>query len=435
MPQNHSNTSQSGFTRAFYKFNVLLIVLICHSHGSAFDWPQILGPNRNGQAVGEPAIKIWSADGPALLWKQELGEGYAGPAVTGDRVTVFHRIGDVERIESFHARTGESQWRTDFQASYAGGVDPDRGPRCVPLINGSSVYVFGAAGNLHCVELASGRKRWSRDLYREYGGREGYFGAGSTPIVVDQHLIVNVGGDSAGVVALDLATGETVWKTTEEGASYSSPASAKIDGTQHVFFVTRLNTISVDPANGDVRFRFPFGRQGPTVNAATPLIIQDRLFVSSSYGVGARLSQVTANQAREIWANDDVMSSQYSTCVHHNGFLYGTHGREDYNNGEYRCIDFESGKIQWKKSRFPVSHTILVGDHLLLLGVDGSLRLLKANPRRYEELAVAKVSSNLTRALPALSNSRLYFRDNAGRTGQLICVELPRLENTDPDGE
>jgi len=355
-----------------------------------------------------------------------LGEGYAGPAVVGERVIVFHRVDDVERIEAFDVQTGESDWQADFEATYSGGVNPDRGPRCVPLVHGSHVYVFGAAGDLHCVELTSGKKRWTRAAYREFGGREGYFGAGSTPIVADGKLIVNVGGDEAGLVAFNLETGETVWKSTKEGASYSSPAAATIAGTKHVVFVTRLNTVSVNPANGDVRFRFPFGRRGPTVNGATPLLLDDRLFVSSSYGVGAKLSQLTATAAKEIWANDDVMSSQYSTCVHRDGYLYGTHGREDYNNGEYRCVAVDSGKIQWKKTGFAISHSILVGDQLLLLGVDGTLRLAKANPNRYEEIASAQVSTNLTRSLPALSDGKLYFRDNSGRSGKLICLELAR---------
>jgi hypothetical protein len=120
------------------------------------------------------------------------------------------------------------------------------------------------------------------------------------------------------------------------------------------------------------------------------------------------------------------MSSQFSTCVHRDGYLFGTHGREDYNNGEYRCLSVDDGEIQWQKAGFPVSHTILTGNQLLLLGVDGSLRLLKANPERYEELALAQVSKNSTRSLPALSKGRLYIRDNAGRNGNLICIELAR---------
>jgi outer membrane protein assembly factor BamB len=426
MIRNVRRLGQSILRDAAVWLTALLLGVFLSECCQAGDWPQILGPRRSGEASDELPIAKWPASGPKVLWTRPLGQGYAGPAVVGTRVIVFHRVESAERVEAFDAATGKSAWTADFEASYGGGVNPDSGPRCVPLVHRGYVYVFGAAGDVHCVELASGKKRWTRAAYQDFDGREGYFGAGSTPIVADGKLIVNIGGDGAGLVAFDLKTGATAWKATDEGASYSSPTSATIDGTEHVVFLTRLNTVSIDPANGDVRFRFPFGKRGTTVNGATPLLLGDRVFVSSSYGVGANLSKFTATTAKKIWANDESMSSQYSTCVHREGYLYGAHGREDYRNGELRCIAVDTGKIKWKEPGFGVAHTILVRDQLLLLGIDGKLRLAEANPARYQELATAQVSSNVTRALPALSNGKLYVRDNSGQNGKLICLDLAR---------
>jgi outer membrane protein assembly factor BamB len=296
---------------------VLAAMILCFSRPGdcpAGDWPQILGPARNGEAQNEPVIPRWPDAGPKLLWSVPVGQGYAGPAVVGNRVILFHREGDVEWVEALDAATGKTVWKTDFPATYGGGVNSDLGPRCVPLIHGDRVYVFGAAGDLHCVNLTDGAKRWTRETYREFDGKEGYFGAGSTPIVAAGKLIVNVGGKSAGLVAFDLDTGMTRWQATEEGASYSSPALATIDGEQHAVFVTRYNTVSIDPETGRVRFQFPFGSRGPTVNGATPLLFGNSLFVSSSYGVGAKFAQISGDTVKEVWANDDVMSSQYPTC-------------------------------------------------------------------------------------------------------------------------
>lgn len=390
----------------------------------AGDWPQILGPARDGEAQDEPAIPKWPAEGPKQSWSYAVGQGYAGPAVVGNRIVVFHRVGDAERVEALDTATGQSLWQSDFDATYGGGVNPDVGPRCVPLIHQGQVYVFGAAGDLHCVSLRDGAKRWSRETYQDFQGQEGYFGAGSTPIVASGKLIVNVGGRGAGLVAFDLETGKTSWQATDDGASYSSPTLATVAGQKHAIFVTRLHTVSVDPDTGDVRFRFPFGSRGPTVNGATPLVFNDLLFVSSSYGVGANLSQITGDGAKKLWASDDVMSSQYSTCVYRDGFLYGTHGREDYSNGVLRCFEAKTGNVKWTVSGFGVAHTILVGDQLLFLGVDGRMRLAEVNSEAYRELAVAGVSSNTTRALPALANGRFYFRDNAAQGGKLICLQL-----------
>jgi outer membrane protein assembly factor BamB len=393
---------------------------LCH----AGDWPQILGASRNGEARDEPVIPAWPSSGPKRLWSRNIGQGYAGPAVVGDRVILFHRVGDTERIEALDTRTGGTIWKSDFPATYAGGVNPDIGPRCVPLIHNGRVYAFGAAGDLHCVSIEDGAKRWTREAYHDFGGREGYFGAGSTPIIVADKLIVNIGGQNAGLVAFDLETGKTKWQATDEGASYSAPTSATISGKQHAIFVTRMNVVSVDPQTGDVRFRFPFGSRGPTVNGATPLVFDNYLFVSSSYGVGANLSKINKNDVREVWANDESMSSQYSTCVYRDGSLYGTHGREDLSDGVMRCINAKTGVVKWTAARFGVAHTILVGQQLVLLGVDGRLRLAEVNPNAYREIASTQISTDITRALPALSNGKLFVRDNNSRGGKLFCLQL-----------
>jgi outer membrane protein assembly factor BamB len=360
------------------------------------------------------------------LWSYPVGQGYAGPAVANNRVIVFHRDGGAERVESLEATTGESLWKTDFSATYDGGYNSDLGPRCVPLIHDDRIFLFGAAGDLHCVNLADGEKRWTREAYSDFRGQEGYFGAGSTPIVAAGNVIVNVGGRGAGIVAFDLDTGKTAWQATDEGASYSSPVLAKVNGQPQAIFVTRLNTVSIDPKNGKVLFRFPFGSRGPTVNGATPLVFDDYLFVSSSYGVGANMSRISGEGVKELWANDNVMSSQYSTCVYRDGFLYGTHGREDYKNGVLRCFEAKTGEVKWTVPGFGVAHSILVGDQLLLLGVDGRLRLAEVNSDAYREIASAEISTTLTRSLPALSNGKLYLRENDGQGGKLICLQLAK---------
>jgi len=392
----------------------------------AGDWPQILGPHRNGVADGEK-IQAWDAGGPRMLWTYPLGEGYAGPAVLGDRVVVFHRVEDVERVEALDAATGRSLWKADFRATYAPGVDPDTGPRCVPLIHDGAVYVYGAAGDLHGVRLADGKKLWSRSMLREFNGDDGYFGAGNSPIAVDGRLLVNVGGrGGAGLVAVGLADGATLWQATDERASYSAPTAVVLDGQPYVIFVTRLNVVCVDPRDGTVRFRFPFGQRGATVNAATPLVCDLGLFVTANYGVGARLAKISRDGFELIWENDESLSSQYPTPVIRDGFLYGVHGREDVGVGQLRCVEAATGKVRWSVPDFGMAHLILAGDRLLVLSIQGRLLLAAASPDRLETLATATVSTSVTRALPALANGRLYVRETTGQGGSLRCFGLQR---------
>lgn len=400
---------------------LLAFILVHSSVARAGDWPQILGPDRNGIAVDEKIVEAFPKGGPTVRWTREVGEGFAGVAVSRGKVILFHRSEDEERVDAFDARTGGPQWSVSFPAAYAGGVSPDRGPRCVPVIDGERVFVLGAAGDVHCVGFADGKKIWSRSLTREFKAQEGYFGFGSTPIVEGDKLIVNAGGRAgAGIVAFATADGKPVWQSTDEQASYSSPVGVTRDGIRHVVFVTRMSALSINPEDGRVRWKFPFGARGPTVNAATPLVFDDQLFLTASYGVGAVLARFDRDQAETIWANNETMSSQYSTCVRHDGLLYGIDGRQDVGVARLRCFDPQTGKVHWTKDRFGVASLILADGKLIIVKDEGVLVLVSATPTGYRELGQARLSTTTTRALPALSEGLLFVRD----TETLKCIDL-----------
>lgn len=409
-------------------------------HGG--DWPQILGPARTGIAVNERLVDSFPKEGPKTVWQRDVGSGFAGVAVAGGRAVLFHRVGNEEVVEAIDAASGKPLWKTAFPTHYTSTISADNGPRCVPVIHQGNVYLFGAAGHLHSVSLKDGAKRWSRAAYKEFGAPDGFFGAGSTPLVEGDRLLVNVGGRAgAGLVAFALADGKTVWQATDELASYSSPVAATIDGVRHAIFVTRFNVVSVDPANGKVRFRFPFGQRGPTVNAATPLVIDGHVFVTSSYGIGATFAKIGATSAEILWSKDDVLSSQYTTCVQEGGLLYGIDGRQDIGVARFRCFDPKTGKVQWTQEGFGNATLILAKEpltskepgraatdaKLVIMKTDGTLVLAAASPKSYRALATARLfnvaGANVPPlALPALTNGLLYVRD----AGMLKCVDLRR---------
>jgi outer membrane protein assembly factor BamB len=326
-------------------------------------------------------------------------------------------------VECLDAVNGKSLWTANFEANYRGGIDADKGPRCVPLIAGNAVYVFGASGDLHAVALDTGKPLWSRALCDDYKSDLGYFGAGSTPVLIGGKLLANVGGKGAGLVALDAATGKTLWQATDEVASYSSPAVVSLGGQDKALFITRMNCVLADPATGQVKTLFPFGARGPTVNAATPLVFGGKLFTTASYGIGAAFASLDAGRAETEWTNDDTLSSQYSTPVEHQGFLYGTHGREDQGAAELRCVEAATGKVRWTQPNFGVAHIIFADGKLLIQTADGRLALIAADPAKYRELAAAQVTQQPTRALPALANGQLYVRTGSGG-GELLCFRV-----------
>jgi outer membrane protein assembly factor BamB len=388
----------------------------------AGDWPQILGPQRNGIAENERLTDHLPASGPTVIWQQPVGNGVAGVAVAGGKLVLFHRQGDSEIVECLKAQSGKSLWKQTFATQYVSTILPDDGPRCVPVIAQERVFVFGAGGGLHALSLTDGQKLWSHDCTEEFRAPEGYFGIGSTPIVAGNRLICNVGAarQGAGVVAFDTGSGKVVWQATDEQASYSSPVAATVDGVRHVIFAARLSALSLDPESGKVLFQFPFGARGPTVNAANPVVLDGHLFLTSSYGVGAVWARLGNGRAETVWTNDDTLSSQYTTPVAHGGYLYGIDGRQDVGVARLRCIEPRTGKVMWTEEGFGTATLILADGKLVIVKSDGELVLARPSPQRYEQLATTRISNSTHRALPALSDGLLYVRDET----TLRCLDL-----------
>jgi hypothetical protein len=185
-------------------------------------------------------------------------------------------------------------------------------------------------------------------------------------------------------------------------------------------FVTRLNALVIDPTTGKILSHVPFGQRGPTVNGATPLVFDNRLFLTASYSIGARLLSIKPDELAEVWSSDEVLSSQYNTPVLLGGKLYGIHGREDVGEAELRCVDVATQRVHWSEEGFGVAHTILAGDKLLLARINGELVLARATPAKFTALSRAKVCDGTMRAIPALSNGRCYVRDER----MLKCVDV-----------
>lgn len=420
-------------TRCFTDNACAYLLLLCgHAAANvmAGDWPQVLGPNRDGTAVDETIATAWPDGGPPVLWQRETGSGFAGVAVADAAAVLYHRVGDEQIVEAMNAATGKVLWKSAFETSYVPSYTHDAGPRVVPVLHDGRVYVYGVTGNLRCLDLKTGKCVWSRDTYEDYNSKRyfrgepstGYFGLASSPIIEGDKLVVNVGGDEseAGIVAFSLKDGRTVWKATSERASYSSPVAVTVDGVRHVVFVTRLNVVSIDPATGAVRFRFEFGRAGPTVNAANPVVVDRNVFVTASYGIGAAMVRIDGGNGELMWRDETLLASQYTTCVQHEGNLYGIDGRQDGPPADLKCFDPKARKTLWTEPSFGYATLIKVGDKLVILKTDGELILAAANAEKYEPLARAAVSENTCRALPALAGGRLYVRDSE----TLTCFDL-----------
>jgi outer membrane protein assembly factor BamB len=387
---------------------------------TAGDWPQYLGEGRDGVYKGPPLADAWPSGGPRVLWKKPVGEGFSGPVVSAGRLILHHRVGAEEVVEAMDIATGASQWRYAYPTNYRDDFGFDEGPRAVPVVAGGIVYTFGAQGQLHAVGLADGKKRWSEDTTARYRVAKGFFGAAGSPLVEDGRAIANVGGRGAGIVAFDAATGKVLWTATDDEASYSSPVGATFGGKRLAVFLTRSNLLGLDPATGTIAFRRPWrARNASSVNAASPVIVGDLIFVSAEYGPGAGVLRVEGSTLVDVWTGLDSLTNHYATAVHLNGVLYGYHGRQEFGPA-LRAVDLRTGKVRWSQEQFRAGSILLAGNRLLIMREGGELVLAPAVPDAFKPLARAQVLPAVVRAFPALSDGVLYVRNE----NTLVALDL-----------
>jgi len=440
------------------------------------DWPMFLGLQQTGVS-GETGIsRKWPKDGPPIIWEKTVGTGYSAPSILGDHLVLHHRAGRQEIVECLRADNGRHLWEFKYESNFRDPYGYNNGPRCSPLLAGDRCYTFGAEGTLLCVDLRTGKQLWMRDTMQDFNVPQAFFGVGCTPILEAGQLIVLVGGQpNSGVVAFDPETGNTLWeavgKETWDGietgenedryhwtgeemvVSYASPLAVTIHGKRHLLCLTRQGLVSLDPADGSTRFRYWFKSTAyESVNAACPVVVDDKVFISAAYRAGSALLQVApdGHSFTEVWRDRRNLLTHWSTPIHVEGSVYGFSGRHEQ-EGELRCLDLKTGRVTWKTQGFegdlsqlaqdrsgrivnrktgePVpfpfygrGSKIKVEDRFIVLGERGTLALVDVDPKGWREISRTsydKIGYPAWTA-PVLSRKRLYLRDE----DSLICLDL-----------
>jgi outer membrane protein assembly factor BamB len=388
----------------------------------ALDWPQFLGPGRDGISRQTGLLLRWPKDGPPPIWQRPVGAGFSGPVVARGRLVLFHRLGNKEIVTCLDAATGKEKWQFGYPSTYQDDFGMDEGPRSTPLIDGNRVYTLGAEGRLHCLELENGKKIWERSLNADYEIPKGFFGVATSPLLEGNLLLLNIGGKSAGIVAFDKDTGQDVWRATNHEASYSSPVAATFGGNRRVVFFTREGIVLLDPRTGKVAYSKRWrARMHASVNAASPVVTDDLVFISACYGTGAILLQVGSNRVEELWKSNEVMSNHYNTCIQSKGYLFGYDGRQE-EGARLRCIELKTGKVRWTDNHRGCGSMILAEDQLIILNEHGQMVLAEATPDSYKEWARVQVLTAPCRSPIALADGLLYARDSK----KLVCWNLKK---------
>ncbi len=428
------------------------------------DWPCFLGPTHNGISTETKLLKEFPKGGPKIVWEVAKGQGYSAPAIFGERLVLFHRVGDEEVVDCLDRETGRLFWRFSYPTAYGDRYGYSDGPRAGPAIDPASgrVYTYGAEGKLHCLDLATGHCYWRRDLLKEFKLEQNFFGVGAAPLIEGDVLIINVGADGGPSVAgFDLKTGKMLWGAGDKwGPSYAAPVPAVFNGKRRVLVFaggeSRPPTgglMCVDPKTGAVDFEYPHrSRTRESVNASAPVLVGgNRVFISECYGAGGVMLEVGPDfKAKEIWQSEKL-GTHFMTAIYKEGFLYGFDGHGPL-NCPLVCLDARSGDEKWREDPVFVEQLDTAqGPRARRLGLHrsqllhlpgesrtlcltewGHLLWLDLNPNGYKELSRTFLFfAGETWTPPVVSHGLLYVcqnsRDPAKGTGaRLICYDLRR---------
>lgn len=401
--------------------SVLLLLSLCTiTPLVAQDWPQWLGPQRDGTI--NASIKPWQGALP-VAWETKVGDGHSSPIVADGKVFLHDKApGSDEEVITAWDLTGKQLWqerntRAAFSSQF--GV----GPRATPAYSAGKLYTLGVTGILICRDANTGKEIWKNNLLESFSAKNLYFGVSSSPLVDDKNVYVMPGGTTGSIVALNKDTGSVFWKSGTDKASYSSPMMTSVDSKPILVFQTQAGVVGLKPDSGDELFRIPL-RDLLNESSTTPVRVGDLLFASSvTFGsIGVNLVCVDGKvDTKQAWRNAGL-TCYFGTPVVFANHLYAVTGQITSPTATLQCIDPKTGKSMWTKKGVGKYHATLLKtkEHLLMLEEGGDLVLVEPNTTEYKELARSKVC-RMTWAHPAYANGLFIVRD----AGVMKAIKLP----------
>ena len=385
---------------------------------STNDWPQFLGPNRNSKVEQSRLARDWKAQAPQRLWLHPVGPGWSGFAVVGRRAITQEQRGEEETVVCYDVLSGAPLWSHADPAHFQSPLGGE-GPRATPTVAGQRVYTLGSTGILNCLDLETGRPLWSKDILRDNDAKVNEWGMSSSPLVVDDLVVVTAGGrDNRSLVAYRASTGDFVWGAGTDGAGYSSPCLVTLAGVAQILIFNSGGVSAHDPATGTNLWKYHWPGGHPHVS--TPVAIpDDRLLVSSGYGIGSELLRIGRDatgvlSASRIWKSTRL-KAKFTNLICRDGYIYGL------DDGIMVCLDASNGEQKWKEGRYGHGQEILAGNLLLVTAESGEVILLDPNPQESRELSRFPALKGKTWNPPALAGQYLLVRNDK----EAACYRLP----------
>jgi outer membrane protein assembly factor BamB len=398
------------------KRTTLLTVCLLAVSGTllAADWPQWQGPGRDNVSQEKGLLASWPEGGPKLLWTfEEAGEGYSGPAVVGNRVYLMGGRDDKEYVFALDVQNGKELWAAEIGPLYHDGRG--NGPRATPTVDGNLLYALGGQGNLLCVNIADGKEIWRKSYTKDLGsGRPPGWGYSSSPLIDGERVIGIPGGRRGAVAAMNKKTGEVIWQSKDftDGAQYASLRVSEAGGVRQYVVLTGRNVAGIAAKDGALLWKF--ARRSPTAACTTPVIKDDYVYVTSGYGRGCTLIELTRAgdgfKAEQVYDNKVIVN-------HHGGVvLLDEHVYGHSDQGGWKCQEFLTGKEVWKSGKFGKGSLTCADGKLYCYDQrDGNCVLVDPSPEGWKELSRFRIPKRVNAGRiwthPVVANGRLYLRD------------------------
>jgi len=380
-------------------------------------WTGFRGENRDGVYRGKAIGTNWPTSGPRQLWRRAVGSGYSSMTIAEGLVFTIEQRREKEVAAAYDAESGREIWRQAWKAKFDEAFGGE-GPRATPTYDDGRLYVQGATGNLLCLEAASGRLNWQRNIIVENQTDLTVYGVATSPLIVDEKVIVLPGGrNRKSVVAYNKFNGALLWQSMSDRQAYTSPMLVTLAGEKQILVVSARDIMGLSPEEGRLLWQTQWVIPNDNAIAQPVLLGPTRFLVSAGYGVGSVAFELTrANSGfmlRELWRNR-YLKNKFSSSVVFNGYIYGL------DETILTCLDAATGARQWKEGRYGYGQLLLAGEHLIILGEDGTLALVDATPTEYRERARFQAIVGKTWNYPAMANGKVFVRNAA----EMACYDL-----------
>ena len=378
-------------------------------------WPGWLGPERNGRVEWFKPPAEWP-DNLKLKWKVKVGSGYGTPIVADGKILVHSRQGDKEIVRALETDSGKSLWHKASPVAFkigGGGERHGKGPKANPFYSEGRLFTTSISGILSAWDADSGKLLWRKVPGRRFGQSHAHWGASNSPLVLGDRIVNLFGNEEAGaLMGLDVASGERIWSTGNDGTCYSSPFSVEIDGVRQIVAWNHRALVGVEPANGRLLWEYSFPHKTHNQNMPTPAFHDGKILLGAeNRGIHA-IEPVLRNgkwSVSKTWTQKELALDMASAIVA-DGFLYGL---SHYGQGRLFCLDPENGKILWQGSprTGPYASFLSFPGHVLTLSHQGRMSIFKASPKGFQSVASYLLSESSTWAAPVLLEDGILVKD------------------------